>query len=142
MKYFQVAAFLATISCSPAFAASIKDSPLDKDPNVGVVVVQGEFVSGDANRFNAAIQKYSKGIVLFESGGGDLATGLEIGTTIRMKGFRTGVAGCGGGRAGASAIFGGAPVGASSAKMLRSIPTFFASSGFSHVISCGEAFVM
>ena len=92
MKYFQFAALFTMLSCSTAFAASIKDSPVDKEPNIGVVVVQGEFISGDANRFNAAIQKYSKGIVLFESGGGDLATGLEIGTTIRMKGFRTGVA--------------------------------------------------
>jgi uncharacterized protein len=92
MKFFRLAAFFATISCSTAFAASIKDDPRDIDPNVGVVVVQGEFLSGDANTFNSAIQKYSKGIVLFESGGGDLLTGLEIGTTIRMKGFRTGVA--------------------------------------------------
>jgi uncharacterized protein len=75
-----------------ASAASIRDEPINGDPNVGMIVVQGEIVDGDEKTFNTAIQKYSKGIVLFESGGGDLGTGLAIGETIRMKGFRTGVA--------------------------------------------------
>ncbi|SEE46619.1 hypothetical protein SAMN05444161_5853 [Rhizobiales bacterium GAS191] len=83
---------LPLILVGAASAASIRDEPVNGDPDVGSIVVQGEFVDGDEKTFNTAIQKYSKGIVLFESGGGDLATGLVIGTTIRMKGFRTGVA--------------------------------------------------
>jgi hypothetical protein len=60
--------------------------------NQAFIVMRGEFVDGDADKFNAIVQKYAKGAVLFESGGGSLVTGVRIGEIIRLKGFSTGVA--------------------------------------------------
>ena len=54
--------------------------------------MRGEFADGDADRFNATVQKYAKGAVLFESAGGNLVTGVQIGEIIRLKGFSTAVA--------------------------------------------------
>jgi uncharacterized protein len=74
-----------------ASAATIKDEMIDGDPTQGFIMVQGDLEDGDADKFNVAIQKYSKGAVVFESGGGDLIAGLRIGETIRLKAFTTGV---------------------------------------------------
>lgn len=56
------------------------------------VLVRGELVGGDADRFNATVQKYTKGSIVFDSAGGNLVAGVGIGETIRLKGFSTGVA--------------------------------------------------
>ena len=59
---------------------------------VDMVVIRGEIVAGDAERFLNIIRSVDIGAVLLESPGGDLIDGLVIGRAIRTAGFTTGVA--------------------------------------------------
>ena len=86
-----VVACMLLIIWQDCFAATFKDEPMDNDPNSGIVVVEGDFGDADDTKLNIAIQKYTKGVVLFQSGGGNLVAGLSMGEAIRLKGFSTGV---------------------------------------------------
>lgn len=90
-KSFFIALTCAIISIvSAASAADIRlvptGTPLD------MVVVRGEIVSGDADRFLNIARSLDFGAVLLESPGGSLIDGLIIGRAIRAAGFTTGVA--------------------------------------------------
>jgi hypothetical protein len=58
----------------------------------GFLTVSGTIKAGDEQRFLAAATNYAKGAVLLKSDGGNLFAGLQIGETIRLRGFSTGVA--------------------------------------------------
>ncbi|NBJ13755.1 SH3 domain-containing protein [Microvirga arsenatis] len=75
---------------SAASAAEIRHNRIAEGS--GFIVVEGELKPGDEDRFDAGVQQYSKGAVLFQSGGGSLITGIRMGEIIRMKNFGTGVA--------------------------------------------------
>lgn len=53
--------------------------------------ISGDLVKGDAEKFLAATDGAANAIVLFESDGGDLQTGLDIGSLARMRGYSTAV---------------------------------------------------
>jgi TPR repeat protein len=53
--------------------------------------VSGEFVAGDIEKFLAATDLSDNALILFHSDGGDLQTGLDIGSQIRMRGYSTAV---------------------------------------------------
>ena len=53
--------------------------------------VSGEFEKGDAEEFLTATDGAASAVILFESDGGDLQTGLDIGSLIRMRGYGTAV---------------------------------------------------
>lgn len=72
----------------PARAASFEVFP-GKDDLPPLVLVAGQFVLDDAARFAAAITGMSRAVVAFDSPGGHLLAGIEIGKTIRMRGFPT-----------------------------------------------------
>lgn len=57
-----------------------------------MVVVQGDIVHGDAERFLDTVRSVDVGAVLLKSPGGNLVEGLVIGRAIRASGFTTGVA--------------------------------------------------
>ena len=60
------------------------------DPNgVAVVLVQGTFNVSDASEFQSKTGPLSKAIVLFESDGGSVVAGIQIGEIIRLKNFVT-----------------------------------------------------
>jgi hypothetical protein len=59
---------------------------------VDLVIVSGEILPGDADRFAEIVRLSQSGAVLLESPGGSLLDGLRIGRTIRDAGFSTGVA--------------------------------------------------
>ena len=56
---------------------------------VTLIGVEGEFVTGDETKFAELAVAHPKAMVLFNSPGGDLATGIGIGKDIRLKGFLT-----------------------------------------------------
>ncbi|PVE21427.1 hypothetical protein DC522_26765 [Microvirga sp. KLBC 81] len=73
-----------------AKAADIRHSRISDD--AGFIVVEGTLEQGDEQRFDAAVQQYSKRAVLFQSEGGALSAGIRMGEIIRMKNLSPGVA--------------------------------------------------
>ena len=59
---------------------------------LSLIVLRGEIIEGDAERFNKAASGVGLASVLLESPGGSVVEGLSIGRTIRRLGFSTGVA--------------------------------------------------
>lgn len=51
--------------------------------------VSGDFAKGDAEEFLAATDGAANVMILFQSDGGDLQTGLDIGSLVRMRGYGT-----------------------------------------------------
>ncbi|MDN5789085.1 MAG: hypothetical protein L0H65_18935, partial [Pseudorhodobacter sp.] len=82
----------AIAACSTGVSAAeiryhgenIKGSP--------VVSIVGELERADIERFADVTRNLEDAVVLFESDGGDLEAGLEIGTRIRLRGFSSVVA--------------------------------------------------
>jgi len=83
------AALLALSSSS--LAASISLAPLDNDPAHARVAVDGRFEAGDEIKFRTEVGRLTKAVVVFNSDGGILQAGIEIGKTIRLKSFATAV---------------------------------------------------
>jgi hypothetical protein len=54
-----------------------------------VVMVRGTMLPGDGQKFLALTASTTTALVEFESDGGSLAAGIEIGRAIRLKGFTT-----------------------------------------------------
>lgn len=75
---------------STAFAADIHVAATGTP--LKMILVQGEIVYGDADRFLDIARSVDIGSVLLESPGGNLFEGLVIGRAIRSSGFTTGVA--------------------------------------------------
>jgi PAN domain len=73
-----------------AYAAQIKVFPL-ADPDWVIIAVVGDLELGDEKTFVQQALSYENAIVDFDSPGGNLVAGIEIGKAIRLKGFSTGV---------------------------------------------------
>ena len=82
---------IATVFFVVAFPWFAKAATIEvSSPGSGgfvVVTVEGRLEYGDIQQFQTKTSGISKAIVAFGSDGGNLAAGLEIGTTIRLKGF-------------------------------------------------------
>jgi hypothetical protein len=74
-----------------SLAASISLAPLDNDPAHARVVVDGRFEAGDEIKFRTEVGRLTKAVVVFNSDGGNLQAGIEIGKIIRLKSFATAV---------------------------------------------------
>jgi hypothetical protein len=70
----------------PGFSATI--TVLDRD-GVATVLVQGNFTLSDISDFQSKTGRLSKAVVLFESDGGSVIAGIQIGENIRLKNFVT-----------------------------------------------------
>lgn len=70
----------------PAQAATIRHVDID---GTAFIVIAGEILFGDERRFAEEALLHDEAIVAFNSPGGNLKAGIEIGKTIRMKGFKT-----------------------------------------------------
>lgn len=79
---------LVLILLPPELAFSATIAVLDPD-GVAIVLVQGEFTAGDASEFQSKTGPLSKAVVLFESDGGSVVAGIQIGEIIRLKNFVT-----------------------------------------------------
>jgi hypothetical protein len=83
---------LAAVLClwnTTSFAAKISLSPLGDDPAQALVTVEGDLEAGDHNKFRTQVGRLTKAVVVFNSDGGNLLAGIEIGKTIRLKSFAT-----------------------------------------------------
>lgn len=83
------AASIVLLPVTPALAADV--TPVDLGKGEMALFVTGDIVSGDAAKFRAQASKYEQAFVILESEGGSLADAIDIGETIHLKGFATGV---------------------------------------------------
>jgi hypothetical protein len=85
-------AFLAcclALSHEAARGAEIKATPVPGLLDTAMITLGGEIESSDAEQFRAAVATYPKAIVAFQSPGGSLIAGIEIGTQIRLRNYMT-----------------------------------------------------
>lgn len=90
MSLLPILAIIATlgISANIAEAATIKLlSPASGD--TALVTVQGEFLLSDLEQFRKSVSTISKAVVAFQSDGGSVVAGIEIGKLIRSRNFAT-----------------------------------------------------
>ncbi len=85
---------LAFLACCFALnqvarGAEIKATPIPGLLDTAMITLSGEIESSDAEQFRAAVATYPKAIVAFQSPGGDLIAGIEIGTQIRLRNYMT-----------------------------------------------------
>jgi hypothetical protein len=91
--YVAVLAFASALTIgSAAHAATISVKPA---PNgePALVTVDGDLQANDGDQFRSKTSFLSKAIVSFRSNGGSAVAGIQIGESIRLKGFTTVVAG-------------------------------------------------
>src|SRR5260370_4739196 len=72
----------------PKLSFSATVAVLDPE-GVAIVLVQGDFTDSDISEFQSKTGPLSKAIVLFESDGGSVVAGIQIGEIIRLKNFGT-----------------------------------------------------
>jgi hypothetical protein len=85
-------AFLG-LSVSAAQAADIRvETVADGGDELTFILIDGELIEGDATRFAEVALNIDTAFVIFSSPGGNLLTGMEIGTYIRLKRFVAAVA--------------------------------------------------
>jgi hypothetical protein len=84
--------FLALTIGSAAHAATISVKPA-ANGEPALVTVYGNLQSNDGDQFRSKTSFLSKAIILFRSDGGSVIAGIQIGESIRLKGFATVVAG-------------------------------------------------
>jgi hypothetical protein len=90
--YVAVLAFGAALTIgSIANAATILVKPaINGEP--ALVTVDGDLQANDGDQFRSKTSFLSKAIVSFRSAGGSVVAGIQIGESIRLKGFTTVVA--------------------------------------------------
>jgi hypothetical protein len=86
---------LAFVACCVALsqaiarAADIRSSPVPGVSDTALVTVSGVLQASDAEQFRTAVAMYPKAIVAFQSTGGSLIAGIDIGTQIRLRNYTT-----------------------------------------------------
>ena len=80
--------FCLLVFATPASAATIEIKAAGGD-EPALVIVQGRLLPEDADLFRFRTGSISKAVVVFESEGGSLFAGIEIGRTIRLRNFAT-----------------------------------------------------
>lgn len=78
----------AMVSAGYARAATISVQSAGSEKSA-VVVVQGTLQAADGERFFAKIAPLATAMVRFQSNGGSVVTGIQIGEMIRLKDFHT-----------------------------------------------------
>ena len=82
--------FLALMGWAfPTSAADIVREPAQD--RVDIISVRGSLNEGDDALFKKLAASIDRAVVFFDSGGGNLQAGLEIGRAIKLRGFATGV---------------------------------------------------
>lgn len=88
-----VATMLAALPLGVVQAATIMVFPADADLPLDVVLILGTLAPDDGSRFVRTIRAYAvregKTAIMFNSRGGSLSAGIEIGRVIRAKRFAT-----------------------------------------------------
>jgi uncharacterized protein len=84
-----VTATVMVAGVAPAAEIKLEGNNADGVP---VVSVRGDFIERDIERFADVTNNLDEAIISFSSNGGRLSAGIEIGTRIRFRGYRTVVA--------------------------------------------------
>jgi hypothetical protein len=91
--YVTVLALAAALTIgSAAHGATISVRPA-ANGEPALVTVDGDLLASDGDQFRSKTSFLSKAIVSFRSNGGSAVAGIQIGESIRLKGFTTVVAG-------------------------------------------------
>jgi hypothetical protein len=91
--YVAVLAFAAGLAIERgAHAATISIKPA-ANGEPALVTVDGDLQANDGDQFRSKTSFLSKAIISFRSAGGSVVAGIQIGESIRLKGFTTVVAG-------------------------------------------------
>src|SRR5258708_4927339 len=80
--------WIVTAHCAQAAVISVEPS-VSGQP--ALVSVDGDLEPGDGDQFRSKTSFLSKAIVVFRSDGGSVVSGIQIGESIRLKGFTTAV---------------------------------------------------
>ena len=89
---WSITVLLALMVGSAAHAATIVVRPA-ADGRPSLVIIDGDLDFNDGDQFRSKTSFLSKAIISFRSDGGSVVAGIQIGETIRLKGFTTVVAG-------------------------------------------------
>lgn len=81
--------FCLGMSVQLVAARSAEISVRSTDGLIAVVLIEGEFSRGDNDVFVQKVLSFKHAMVVFDSPGGNLLAGLEIGRAVRLKGFET-----------------------------------------------------
>jgi hypothetical protein len=82
--------WIVTAHCAQAAMISVEPS-VSGQP--ALVFVDGDLEPGDGDQFRFKTSFLSKATIAFRSNGGDVVAGIQIGESIRLKGFATAVTG-------------------------------------------------
>ena len=88
-RWRPLTAILLGLAPTPAAAAEIRI--VDQSDHFNVIAVSGEFELSDGEKFASVAGKVAKGVVVFNSPGGSLLAGLQMGKLIRLKHLATAV---------------------------------------------------
>jgi hypothetical protein len=84
-------AFLACVALTHGVArgAEIKATPIPDLPDTAMITLSGEMEQSDVEQFRAAAATYPKAFIAFQSPGGSLSAGIDIGLQIRLRNYTT-----------------------------------------------------
>ncbi len=86
-----IALFLSSMFPINALAAEISFLIPPKEGEQTLILIQGEIKSGDDEKFRKIAAQYSEATVLLDSEGGAIGPAMDIGRTIRLRGYMTAV---------------------------------------------------
>jgi hypothetical protein len=86
MRFPTLVFAIAWAGSAPAATISVQSAGPEKP---AVVVVHGTLDAADGERFFAKVAPLSSAMVRFESNGGSVVTGIQIGEIIRLRQFHT-----------------------------------------------------
>jgi hypothetical protein len=72
-----------------AISADIKVVPAAEGDNQPFILIDGEIIAGDDDKFRKLAAEYSDAIVVLNSEGGAISPAMDIGRTIKLRGYKT-----------------------------------------------------
>lgn len=90
LNFSWVISFVLSIALQPAYSADITKTQ-GKNRQLDLILISGEIVKGDAEKFKKIAFNSDRAIVIFDSPGGLILPAMEIGRAIRLKSFSTAV---------------------------------------------------
>jgi hypothetical protein len=85
------AAFAAFGLSASTLAADIKVQPSKKRGDSTIITIIGDIKSGDDEKFRKIASEFSDAYVLLNSDGGSIRPAMDIGRTIKLRGYKTAV---------------------------------------------------
>ena len=92
-RFMRPAVFMAFAVgvATAAIAADIESAPPKKNGDAAFILIDGEIKSGDDQKFRKIAAEYSDAIVFLNSEGGSIVPAMDIGRTIKLRGYKTAI---------------------------------------------------